>query len=181
MSPVALMLRVVNSVPLFPSETLRALLARLIPVDEFPGAVEAGTENYVYRHLAGDGVAEAPALSRGLALLDAEAHARFDGQRFSVLAPADQDSLLRELEHARPRAAWPAELPSAAFLARMIDLAHEGFYADPDNGGNRGAVSWRMIGYDPRLPPAAPKKNPLSPNESPTSPSSAGAPSRIFS
>jgi hypothetical protein len=34
----------------------------------------------------------------------------------------------------------------------MVDLAAEGFYADPANGGNRDAASWRMIGYDPRLP-----------------------------
>jgi hypothetical protein len=41
-----------------------------------------------------------------------------------------------------------------------VELAHEGYYADPGNGGNRDAVSWRMIGYDPRLP-TTPKPRPL--------------------
>ena len=53
---------------------------------------------------------------------------------------------------------WPATFPAAAFINRLIDLAAEGFYADPANGGNRDGASWRMIGYDPLLParPSAP-------------------------
>ena len=46
----------------------------------------------------------------------------------------------------------PPEISAAAFFARMTDLAHEGFYADPANGGNRDRLSWKMIGYDPGLP-----------------------------
>ena len=37
-------------------------------------------------------------------------------------------------------------------FARLVELAHEGFYADPGNGGNRDAVSWRMIGYETHVP-----------------------------
>ena len=29
----------------------------------------------------------------------------------------------------------------------MVEHVLEGFYADPGNGGNRDAVSWKMIGY----------------------------------
>jgi hypothetical protein len=50
------------------------------------------------------------------------------------------------------------QFPATAFINRLIDLAAEGFYADPANGGNRDGASWRMIGYDPLLParPSAP-------------------------
>ncbi|MET0429090.1 MAG: hypothetical protein ABW026_11410, partial [Microvirga sp.] len=34
----------------------------------------------------------------------------------------------------------------------LIELAAEGYYADPGNGGNSGARSWAMIGYEHRLP-----------------------------
>lgn len=135
----------------FPHETLRALLGRLIPRDDFPGAIEAGVDDYILRQLAGDLANEAPALSQGLIQLDAEANARHQGTRFVTLAPEQQDGLLRDIEAGQGATSWPKDISAAAFFARLVDLAHEGFYADPENGGNREAVSWRMIGYDPHL------------------------------
>lgn len=134
---------------------LRALLDRLIPADDFPGALAAGTDGYVLHQLAGDCAAEAPPLRLGLTQLDLEAAARH-GATFRELEPAEQDAMLREIEAGRVATAWPREVSAAAFFARMVELAHEGFYADPANGGNRNAVSWRMLGYDPRTgrPPA---------------------------
>ena len=160
----------------FPSATLRALLDRLIPADEFPGCVAAGGENYVGRQLNGTCSAEAAGLTHGLALLDAEAKRRVAGKTFASLTSDQQDSLLRELECGRACENWPAELSATAFLTRMIDLAHEGFYADPGNGGNHDAVSWRMIGYNPRLPPElatiAPKSSSGSQPRLPSTPAS---------
>ena len=130
---------------------LRALLDRLIPSDDFPGALEAGTDRYVLRQLTGDCAAEAPALLLGLTQLHAEAAARHGAEHtFPTLAPSAQDSLLAALEKNRPATAWPAEISASAFFNRIVELAHEGFYADPANGGNRDAVSWRMLGYEPR-------------------------------
>lgn len=58
--------------------------------------------------------------------------------------PPDIEIKLREGATAEPtREEW---------FARLCDLVAEGFYADPGNGGNEGAASWRMIGYEPRLP-----------------------------
>lgn len=130
---------------------LRALLDRLIPADDFPGALAAGTDDFVVALLAGDCAAEAPALALGLTQLDADAVA-LHGQPFATLPPAAQDALLTALEQNHPATLWPAPLTAAVFFNRMVDLAAEGFYADPANGGNRDAASWRMIGYDPRLP-----------------------------
>jgi hypothetical protein len=140
--------------------TLRALLDRLIPPDEFPGAVSAGVENYLQRQLAGDCAAEAEFITLGLAQLDAEVTARGSGPSFATLAPEHQDALLIDLEAGRPKTRWPQSVAPAVFFLRMVDLAHEGFYADPANGGNRDAISWRMVGYDPRMPePPAPKSH----------------------
>ncbi|HEX2854709.1 MAG TPA: gluconate 2-dehydrogenase subunit 3 family protein [Opitutaceae bacterium] len=136
----------------FPAATLRALLDRMVPPDDFPGAVEAGVEDYVHRQLAGDCSREAGALTSGLRQLDAEAAARHS-VNFDALSPANQDTLLRDLEAGLVSPTWPAEISPLTFFARMVELAHEGYYADPANGGNRDGSSWRMIGYDPRLPP----------------------------
>ena len=145
--------------PLLPTQlaALRALLDRLIPVDEFPGALAAGTDSFIVALLAGNCAAEAPAIALGLTQLDAEATARH-GQVFVALSSTAQDALLTSLEQNLPVTVWPAPLNASAFFNRMVDLAAEGFYADPANGGNRGAASWRMIHYDPRLPsqPTAP-------------------------
>ncbi len=140
--------------PLLPPQlaALRALLDRLIPADEFPGAVEAGVSDYVLRQLSGDCASEAIRLTQGLIQLDAEAAARSGAGLFCSLGPAAQDALLADLEAGRTLTAWPAGIAGPAFFARLVELAHEGFYADPANGGNRGGVSWKMLGYDPRLP-----------------------------
>jgi hypothetical protein len=144
----------------FPLGTLRTLLARLIPADDFPGAIEAGTTEYILRQLAGDCAHEAPFLDAGLRQLEAEVAAREAGLTFATLEASRQDALLREIEQGRSLTSWSSEMPAAAFFARMVDLAHEGYYADPANRGNRDAVSWRMIGYDPRLPPSLTKSGP---------------------
>lgn len=141
--------------PLSPPQltALRALLDRLIPADDFPGAVEAGTEYYILRQLAGDCAAEAPALAQGLSQLDAEVaahHGSGGAKTFAALAMEQQDALLHELEAGKTATVWPAGIGGAAFFNRLVDLAHEGFYADPGNEGNRGAVSWAMLGYATR-------------------------------
>ena len=33
------------------------------------------------------------------------------------------------------------------FFRLLVEQTMEGFYADPGNGGNKGGVSWEMIGY----------------------------------
>lgn len=137
---------------LFPDETLRALLNRLIPRDEFPGAIEAGVEDYLRGSLAGRDPHELNWLAEGLRHLDRESATRHRSAPFADLAPAEQDGLLREIEAGKTVHAWPTECPAAAFFARMVDLAHEGFYADPANGGNRDGISWRMIGYRRGIP-----------------------------
>lgn len=133
----------------FPRAVLRALIDRIIPEDDFPGALDTGVEDYVMRQLAHDCAAEAPLIALGLTQLDAEALARSGGNSFAFLDAERQDELLRDLEAGRVVTRWPDGLAPAGFFLRMIELAQEGYYADPGNGGNRGAASWRMIGYDP--------------------------------
>ena len=134
--------------------TLRALLDRLVPADDFPGALAAGTDHFIVALLDGDAADEAPGIALGLDQLDAEAVARHGAEgTFGSLTAGQQDALLLALERGETATPWPAPLVATAFFNRMVTLAAEGFYADPANGGNRDAASWRMVGYDPRLPP----------------------------
>lgn len=125
---------------------LDAVLDRLIPADADPGALALGTVDFVRRRLAGEGAPDVPSIVRGLEALAARAE-HVHGCAFTDLAGADMDRLI-------------AGFGAAAWLGRLAEIAAEGFYADPGNGGNAGAASWTMIGYEPRLPPrAAPRRS----------------------
>jgi Gluconate 2-dehydrogenase subunit 3 len=123
---------------------LRAVIGRIIPADQDPGALELGADLYVMARLL-ENEPLAQSIRHGLAQLDAAAKTRF-GSAFDQLSGDDQDGLIA----AQPQAKW---------FASLAELTAEGFYADPANGGNRDALSWRMIGYEHRLPdgPNGPK------------------------
>jgi gluconate 2-dehydrogenase gamma chain len=46
------------------------------------------------------------------------------------------------------KASWT--IPPAEFFRVLLELTCEGFYSDPSGGGNRGMISWKMIGFDPK-------------------------------
>jgi hypothetical protein len=143
----------VNSLSPTDLELLRALLDRLIPADDFPGAVGAGVEHYIIRQLAGDLLPKFSVVAGGLRELECEAGARHS-RSFLALTAAEQDALLLDLESGRTRYRWQGA--PKIFFDLMVNLAAEGFYADPGNGGNQGSVSWKMIGYDPGVGSEAP-------------------------
>jgi len=115
-------------------DLLRAVVARIIPRDQDPGALDLGTDQFVLRHFS-ERVADRQLVADGLAALAA----RSPRQGFRELSDEEQNLLLLEIE-AEP---W---------FARLVTITAEGFYADPANGGNAGARSWEMIGYQHRLP-----------------------------
>jgi hypothetical protein len=125
---------------------LRAVLDRIIPADEFAGATAAGVDEFVLRLLKTDAQGDVAAMRDGLDGVEAEAKAR-KGKGFCDLAAAEQDELLKLIEAGDVQAAWGP--PPAMWFTRVIALAMEGYYSDPGNGGNKGEVSWKMIGYDP--------------------------------
>jgi len=75
----------------------------------------------------------------GLAALDAEAGERH-GARFSELAPAEQDALLRAAERGELRhAAWRGMPPEIFFHRRIISDVVSAYYAHP--------TAWNEIGW----------------------------------
>ena len=125
--------------------TLRALVDRLIPADDFPGGWDAGVGDYLDRQFAGD-LSDVVDLYRGgLDALDVEARTAA-GVSFAALAPDAQDELLRRVEAGEVAADWSVD--PAEFFRAATEHAAEGYYGDPGNGGNRDGVSWRMIGFE---------------------------------
>jgi gluconate 2-dehydrogenase gamma chain len=116
------------------AETVDAICARLIPADADAGAREAGAVLYIdlqlsrrfkkHRELYRKGIEEVEAASR--------AHS---GKRFAELDSERQVAILNEIEE-----------KSKAFFDMVLTHARQGFYGDPRHGGNRGRVSWKMLG-----------------------------------
>jgi hypothetical protein len=125
--------------------TLRALVDRIIPADDFPSGWEAGVGDYLDRQFAGDLSHLLDVYRAGLDALEVEARATA-GVNFTELAPDAQDDMLRRVELGEVVTDWPVD--PAAFFRAATEHAAEGFYGDPGNGGNRGEVSWRMIGFE---------------------------------
>jgi gluconate 2-dehydrogenase subunit 3-like protein len=118
--------------------TLVALIDCIIPADEFPSASQNGVVDYLDRILDSDLRDRAADVGDGLVSLDREATARH-GRAFAELDDASRVTMLRAIE-------------GSPFFELMVTLANEGYYTDPTNGSNLDAVSWKMIGYDPRVP-----------------------------
>lgn len=125
-------------------QTFRAVLDRIIPADDFPGATAAGVDRFILELWDAGLIEEKDELIRGFAALDQVA-----GGSFELLPEAEQDELLQGVSH-------------TVWFAKLCELAAEGYYSDPDNGANPGAISWQMIGYRPGLPegPSGPPVDP---------------------
>lgn len=126
---------------------LRAVLNRLIPEDDYPSAWDAGVGDYMekqfdtdLRHLVGF-------YQDGLAGLEDEALAEY-GCGFADLTDTQQDSILQQLEANEVNGKW--QVAPISFLSTLIRHTAEGYYSDEGQGGNRNAISWKMIGFENR-------------------------------
>src|SRR4029453_5918582 len=112
-------------------EGLRVAIDAVVPADAFPSASEAGGVrlwSFITGRERPDWVAGgAPVLG----LLE-----RRSGGRFADLDVDARSVVLDGL----------AEDPNFVWFAQLVNA---GFYADPGNGGNDDAVSWRMLGWSP--------------------------------
>ena len=118
------------------AETLRAIIARLIPADENgPGALEARADRFIDRALGGALKNLRSAYSAGLAAANASAQAS-KGAPFAKLSAADRDAVLTAMQQ---------ESPQFFNLVRTHTI--QGTFADPFYGGNENFIGWDLIGY----------------------------------
>ena len=144
-----------------------AAVARLIPADEqWAGALEAGVPNYMDKQLGGAwGAGErlyrsgpwspgtpsqgyqlpfTPAELFHTALASINKQLATAGTPFAAMSADQQDAYLKELEAGGKDLGG---VSSDTFFTHLWELTLEGFFSDPVYGGNRGMVSWRMIGF----------------------------------
>ena len=116
--------------------TLAAICDQIIPADDYPSASQAGVLSFIDLQLMGhyrrhqktyrDGLKQADVMSRsrfGVDLAAASAQ-----QQFEIVTAIEKDN--------KP------------FFDLVRAHTMQGYYGTPRHGGNRDAVSWRMLGLD---------------------------------
>jgi gluconate 2-dehydrogenase gamma chain len=126
------------------AETLRAIIARIIPADENgPGALEARADRYIDRALAGALKNQRSTYAAGLAAIDAYAQSA-KGSVFAKLSTSDQDVILTEIQSDR---ATGFAGGSGQFFNLVRTHTIQGTFSDPFYGGNENFIGWDLIGY----------------------------------
>jgi len=129
-------------------QTLRAAVDRIIPPDDYPSAWQAGVGDYLARQFEADLLPVLGDYCAGLTALDAESISRYQ-QSFALISDEQRDSLLKHVEAGEVVTAW--EVPPSVFFNLLVRTTAEGFYSDPEQGGNRNCVSWMMTGFEEEL------------------------------
>jgi gluconate 2-dehydrogenase gamma chain len=123
-------------------KTLESIADRIFPKTDTPGAVEIGVLNYIDIALAGDYASLAPLYRQGLRAVNRLAQARF-AKRFADLNEEQKDALLAEFETGSMRGFKKA----AEFFETVRYHVLEGVFCEPQYGGNKGMIGWRLVGF----------------------------------
>ena len=116
------------------ARTVDAICAQLIPADRDPGAAEAAVVNYIDIQLTRKFKKFQAAYRQGIADVEASSRSR-SKHGFAELSSSQQVEVLNALEESSPE-----------FFDLILTHTRQGFYGDPRHGGNRGMVSWKMLG-----------------------------------
>ena len=126
------------------AETLGAVCGQIVPADQYPGAAEAGAVNFIDRQLVGHLKRHQKVYREGLAGIDQSSLALY-GSKFRELPSDKRIALLQALAKGKaPGEVWKRR-SSKAFFDLVVNHTMQGFYGDPRHGGNREAVSWKML------------------------------------
>ena len=112
------------------------MCAQIIPTDDTPGAREAGVIYFIDRALTTFDRDRQPSYTQGLIALQSKTREMFPGTAsFSSLTSAQQIQLLTAIEKT-----------DFFELVRVHTIL--GFLSNPEYGGNRDKVGWKLIGFD---------------------------------
>ena len=118
------------------ARTLAALCDQISPADDFPSASQAGVVFYIDRQLARHYRRHRAAYRESLETIESIGRQRL-GISFADAMPAQQLQIVTDVEKQH-----------RDFFSLVREHTMEGYYGAPRHGGNRDAVSWRMLGLD---------------------------------
>ena len=115
---------------------IEAVAAQIIPTDDSPGAREAGAVHFIDRALATFDQERQSIYTQGLTSLLTKTRELFpSATKFSGLSSDQQIRVLKAIE-------------KTPFFAQVRTHTITGFLANPEYGGNRNEIGWKLIGFD---------------------------------
>jgi gluconate 2-dehydrogenase gamma chain len=116
------------------ARTLAAVCDQIIPADDFPSASQAGVVTYIDRQLTRHYRPHQDAYETGLGQADQLSMNHY-GVHLADASPQQQLATVITVEQ-----------QCRKFFEMVRTHTEEGYYGSPRHGGNRDAVSWRMLG-----------------------------------
>jgi len=116
------------------ARTVDAICEQIIPSDKDPGARQAGVVHFLDLQLTRHYRKHQEAYRKGITGVESASRDRF-GKGFAELSGEQQIELLKQVS-----------TQDAGFFSLIRTHTMQGFYGDPRHGGNRGEVSWKMLG-----------------------------------
>jgi gluconate 2-dehydrogenase gamma chain len=115
---------------------VESVAAQIIPTDDTPGAREAGAVYFIDRALTTFDRERQAVYTQGLGELQAKTRELFpNATKFSGLSAAQQIQALKAIE-------------KTPFFAQIRTHTITGFLANPEYGGNRDEIGWKLIGFE---------------------------------
>ena len=114
--------------------TLAGICDQIIPADDYPSASQAGVLIYIDRQLTRHYAKYQNNYIGGLKMADDLSLKEF-GRRFALIDSQGQHRIVTAIEST-----------DHDFFEMVRNHTLEGYYGAPRHGGNRDAVSWRMLG-----------------------------------
>ncbi|HVP00403.1 MAG TPA: gluconate 2-dehydrogenase subunit 3 family protein [Bryobacteraceae bacterium] len=118
---------------------IEAMAAEIIPSGDSPGAKEAGVIYFIDRALGSFDNEKRDLYRDGLLAAQTRRRAMFpESASIAALSAKERIALLESIE-------------KTAFFAALREHTIIAFFADPQWGGNRGKVGWKLIGFEDKF------------------------------
>jgi gluconate 2-dehydrogenase gamma chain len=126
---------------------LDAIVEQIIPTDEFPGGKWANVSNFIDKQLDSYYRIHQSAYREGLAALQRTVIG-MKSKKFEELSFTDQIEILKKMEAGEFRDDYWKDHASSGFFDLVRQHSLQGFYGSPVHGGNRGYISYYLLGLD---------------------------------
>lgn len=129
------------------AQLMDALADQIIPPDEWPGGREAGVTNFIDKQLDTYYRKHQLAYREGLAAFEKTIF-QVKGKKFEELPFAEQTAMLEKMEVGEFSGDYWKDHSPANFFDMVRQHSLQSFYGSPVHGGNRGYISYHMLGLD---------------------------------
>lgn len=126
---------------------LDAIVEQIIPTDDFPGGKWANVSNFIDKQLDSYYRKHQLAYREGLAAFQ-KTVIQMKEKKFEELSFAEQTTILEKTEARELTGDYWKGHPSSNFFDLIRQHSMQGFYGSPGHGGNRGYISYKMLGLD---------------------------------